>query len=105
MGSLRNLEKVARYRLLPGLGNEASALTGKVEVELFRKTAPRPGTPESETGSRLVLYEGDSLALKISHRHEKPLFVVISSTSAHRPDRSRLSAPRGRGLAAAGPSR
>jgi hypothetical protein len=74
---LDNLEKVARYRLVAGLGNEGSALAGKVEVELFRKNGSGLEKLEPEPGSLPVLNEGDSLALRITNRHEKPLFVYV----------------------------
>jgi Caspase domain len=74
---LDNLEKVARYRLVAGLRNEASALTGKVEVELFRKAGDELEALEPEPGNLPVLYEGDCLALKITSRHDKPLFVYV----------------------------
>jgi hypothetical protein len=74
---LDNLEKVARYRLAAGLRNEASALTGKVEVELFRKAGPDLEKLEPEPGNLPVLDEGDCLALRITNRNEKPLFVYV----------------------------
>ncbi|MFL6260318.1 MAG: caspase family protein [Thermoanaerobaculia bacterium] len=74
---LENLEKVARYRLAAGLRNEASALTGKIKVELFRKTGSELETLEPDPGSLPVLNEGEALALRITSQHEKPLFVYV----------------------------
>lgn len=74
---LDNLEKVARYRLVAGLRNEASALTGKVEVELFRKAGDELEVLAPAPGNLPVLYEGDCLALKITSRHDKPLYVYV----------------------------
>jgi hypothetical protein len=78
VGLLReNLEKVARYRLVVDLENAASALAGKVKVEILRKTLSGLEAPEDGTDGRPVFYEGDDLAFKISHLHEKPLFVYL----------------------------
>jgi hypothetical protein len=74
---LDNLEKVARYRLMAGLRNEASALSGKVEVELFRKAGSQLESPELEKGNLPVFHEGDCLALRIANRHDQPLFVYV----------------------------
>lgn len=74
---LDNLEKVARYRLAAGLQNEGSALTGKVEVELFRKASSGLAKLETGPGQLPVLDEGDCLALRITSRHDQPLFVYI----------------------------
>lgn len=77
-GLLReNLEKVARYRLVMDLENAASALAGKVNVEILRKTLGGLETPEVGDDSRPVFHEGDDIAFKISHQHEKPLFVYL----------------------------
>jgi hypothetical protein len=72
---LDNLEKVARYRLTVDLRNEASELTGKVDVQLFRRTGSELEALDCERENRPVLYEGDCLALKIFNRHDRPLFV------------------------------
>ena len=74
---LDNLEKVARYRLAAGLQNEASALTGKVEVELFRKGGSGLEKLETGPGHLPALDEGDCLTLRITSRHDQPLFVYI----------------------------
>jgi hypothetical protein len=78
VGLLReNLEKVARYRLVLGLENAASELAGKVKVEILRKTLSGLEAPEAGTDGWPVFYEGDNVAFKISHLHEKPLFVYL----------------------------
>jgi hypothetical protein len=78
VGLLReNLEKVARYRLIMDLENATSALAGKVNVEILRKTLNGLQAPEVGSDGRPVLHEGDNIAFKISHRHEKPLFVYL----------------------------
>jgi hypothetical protein len=79
VGLLReNLEKVARYRLVMGLENGASELAGKVNIEILRKTLSGGlEAPEVGTDGRPVFYEGDDVAFKISHQHEKPLFVYL----------------------------
>ncbi|MFL6231920.1 MAG: caspase family protein [Thermoanaerobaculia bacterium] len=74
---LDNLEKVARYRLAAGLRNEGSALAGRVEVELLRKNGSGLETLAHEPGSLPVLNEGGCLALRITSRHELPLFVYV----------------------------
>jgi caspase domain-containing protein len=74
---LDNLEKVARYRLAACLQNEGSTLTGKVEVELFRKAGSGLEKLETGPGHLPVLDEGDCLALRITSRHDQPLFVYI----------------------------
>jgi hypothetical protein len=78
VGLLReNLEKVARYRLVMGLENPTSTLAGKVNVEILRKTLSGLEAPEVGKDSRPVFLEGDDIAFKISHQHEKPLFVYL----------------------------
>jgi hypothetical protein len=74
---LDNLEKVARYRLTADLRNDSSALKGKVDFELFRKTPLALETPELDADNRPLFYEGDSVAMKIVNRHDAPLFVYI----------------------------
>jgi hypothetical protein len=76
---VENLEKVARYRLMVDLQNEASGLKGKVGVELLRKgdfslEAP---TPDVE-GGLPVLYEGENMAFRIvSQPDAPPLYVYL----------------------------
>jgi hypothetical protein len=72
-----NLEKVARYRLILDLENAASALTGKVSVEILRRTLSGLEAPETGDDGRPVFHEGDDVAFKISHQYEKPLFVYL----------------------------
>jgi hypothetical protein len=74
---LDNLEKVARYRLALDLKNPASELAGKVDVELLRKTAYGLEAPELGTDGRPVFSEGEYLALRISHRCDRPLYVYV----------------------------
>ncbi len=78
VGVLReNLEKVARYRLIMDLENATSALAGKVNVEILRKTLSGLQAPEAGDGGLPLFHEGDDVAFKISHQHEKPLFVYL----------------------------
>jgi hypothetical protein len=72
-----NLEKVARYRLTIDLKNETSQLKEKVDVELFRKVGSGLEALDCAAGRLPALDEGDCLALKISHRHDRPLFVYV----------------------------
>ena len=72
-----NLEKVARYRLAAALQNEGSTLAGKVEAELLRKNGSALAALVPEPGSLPVLDEGELLALRITSRHDKPLFVYV----------------------------
>ena len=74
---LDNLEKIARYRLTTDLRNDASALKGKVDFELFRKTSVALETPELDADNRPLFYEGDNVAMKIVNRHDEPLFVYV----------------------------
>jgi len=77
-GLLReNLEKVARYRLILDLENATSTLAGKVSLEILRKTLSGLEAPEIGNDSRPLFHEGDEVAFKISHQHEKPLFVYL----------------------------
>lgn len=78
VGLLReNLEKVARYRLVMDLENAGSELAGKVKVEILRKTLSGLEAPEVGNDSRPIFHEGDDVAFKIFHQHEKPLFVYL----------------------------
>ena len=74
---LDNLEKVARYRLALDLKNPGSELAGKVDVELLRKTAYGLEAPELGADGRPVFSEGECLALRISHRCDRPLYVYV----------------------------
>ncbi len=74
---LDNLEKVARYRLTADLRNDASALKGKVDFELFRKTSLTLETPELDADNRPLFYEGDEVAMKLFSRHDQELFVYV----------------------------
>jgi len=70
---LENLEKAARYRLILDLRSEKNPLADKVEVELFRWTGTRLEQPDRGG----VFYEGDNLALTITNRYERPLFIYV----------------------------
>jgi hypothetical protein len=74
---LDNLEKVARHRLTIDLRNDASALKGKVDFELFRKTSLALETPEIDADGLPLFWEGDRMAMKIVNRHDAPLFVYV----------------------------
>ncbi len=74
---LENLEKVARYRLALDLENAAAEFADKVEIEILCKTGTGLEAPEKGNDGRPVFYEGDNIAFKISHRHERPLFVYL----------------------------
>jgi len=74
---LDNLEKVARYRLALDLKNPGSELAGKVDVELLRKTVLGLEAPELGADGRPVFSEGEYLALRISHRCDRPLYVYV----------------------------
>jgi hypothetical protein len=74
---LDNLEKVARYRLTLDLKNPGSELAGKVDVELLRKMAYGLEAPELGADGRPVFSEGECLALRISHRCDRPLYVYV----------------------------
>jgi hypothetical protein len=74
---LDNLEKIARLRLTVDLRNDASQLKGKVDFELFRKTPRGLETPELDADNRPLFYEGDSVAMRLTSRHDRPLFVYI----------------------------
>jgi hypothetical protein len=73
---IENLEKIARLRLTAGLRNDASALQGKVDFELLRKTSLALEMPELEDNLPLF-HEGDSVAMRIVNRHDAPLFVYV----------------------------
>ena len=74
---LENLEKVACYRLVLDLRNEKSALSGKLDVELFRWTGEKLEKPELGPDLREVFCEGDNLALRIVNRSQQSLFVYV----------------------------
>jgi hypothetical protein len=74
---LDNLEKIARLRLTADLRNDASALKGKVDFELFRKTTLTLETPELDADNRPLFFEGDDVAMRIVNRHDAPLFVYV----------------------------
>ncbi len=74
---LDNLEKIARLRLTADLRNDASQLNGKIDFELFRKTPLGLETPELDADNRPLFYEGDSVAMRLTNRHDQPLFIYI----------------------------
>jgi hypothetical protein len=74
---LENLEKIARHRLTLGLKNDASALAGKIEAELFRWVGGGLVRPELSAGGEEVFYEGEQLVLRLVHHHDKPLFIYV----------------------------
>jgi hypothetical protein len=75
---IKNLEKISKYRRTLSLRNDASALAGKVEIELLRN---HPGLtldePDKGADGVPLFFEGDYLALKVLNRHDQPLFVYV----------------------------
>lgn len=74
---VENLEKAARYRLVLDMRNETSALAGKVDVELFRRTGAGLEKPEVDSDGEAMYREGDEMALKMTNRYGQPLFIYV----------------------------
>jgi hypothetical protein len=74
---VENLEKTVRYRTALDLKNDLSPIAGKVQVDLFRKTAMGLQPAETGPGGLPVFREGDYVALKIFNGHDRPLFLYV----------------------------
>ena len=76
-----DLETRARYLNLLRLsaGDEGNPLRNCLEVQLLRRSADgdfRPARPDKATGE-VVYREGEYLALRVSHRAERPLYIHV----------------------------
>ncbi len=77
-----NLSSRARYRLAMDLRNpdRASALSGKVTMELLRSTSDTTWevmTPRPENGSALVIEHGDFVGVRLTNGHTADLWVSL----------------------------
>jgi caspase domain-containing protein len=72
-----NLDRIARFRLTLRMQNERSALAGKVKAELFRWVDGKLVKPEVGKGGEEIFQEEDRLVLRVSHQHDKPLFIYV----------------------------
>jgi hypothetical protein len=77
---LQNLEGLASYRRLLALANPNpdSALAGKMDVTLLRRTGSgwEEATPDP-AGGRVVFEEGNQFAIRVVNRHTGPVWVAV----------------------------
>jgi hypothetical protein len=75
-----NLEGVMRYRRLLALANPNpdSALQGKIEVTLLRRSGGgwEEATPDL-AGGRVIFEEGEEIGVRVVNRHTGPVWVAV----------------------------
>lgn len=77
----RHLESWARYRALVELRQHDldDPLCDTIELELFhdRGTAGPWRKPDAASGGQALFHEGDRLAIRLRHHHERPLHIAV----------------------------
>jgi hypothetical protein len=73
-----NLEGLMRYRRLLALANPNSALQGKIDATLLRRSGSgwEEVTPDP-AGGRVVFEEGDEIGVRVVNRHTGPAWVAV----------------------------
>jgi hypothetical protein len=73
-----NLEGLMRYRRLLALANPNSALQGKIDATLLRRSGSgwEEATPDP-AGGRVVFEEGDEIGVRVVNRHTGPVWVAV----------------------------
>lgn len=74
---VRNLEKMVRCRYVLGLGNPGSALEGTVELTFLRRYGGDWISAKPGSSGEVVFREREPLALEITNRSERPLYVHV----------------------------
>jgi hypothetical protein len=75
-----DLERLARYRFAMELADPGGPLAGKIKLSTLRRSGggwQEEGADSGPANGELVFHDGDSIAFRISHRHDKPLYFYL----------------------------